>query len=41
MSADKVSVTFGEPTGGKVRLTAGPKGNADPATFFMRVRMTP
>jgi len=40
MSADKVSVTFGEPTGGKVRLLAGPK-DASLSTFFMRVRMTP
>jgi len=40
MSADKVSVTFGEPAGGKVRLTAGPK-DASPSMFFMRVRMTP
>jgi len=40
MSADKVSVTFGEPTDGKVQLTAGPKV-ASSSTCFMRVRMTP
>jgi len=40
MSADKVSVSFGEPTGGKVRLMAGPK-DASSSAFFMRVRMTP
>jgi len=40
MSADKVSVSFGEPTGGKVLLTAGPK-DASQASFFMWIKMTP
>jgi len=40
LSRDKVSVTFGEPAGGKVKLMAEPKESSQPS-FFMRVRMTP
>lgn len=41
LSSDEVSVSFGVPANGKVRLTAGPKGDTSPSAFFMRVKMAP